>query len=45
LEFGEVLRCIVRAVLVVVLKGERAYLGRVANLEEAGSAIEDYGQC
>lgn len=45
MEFGEVLRCIVRVVLVVVLEGERAYLGRVANLEEAGSAIEDYGQC
>jgi hypothetical protein len=45
LEFGEVLRCIVSAVLVVVLEVERAYLGRVANLEEAGSAIEDYGQC
>jgi hypothetical protein len=35
----------VRVVLVVVLGRERAYLGRVANLEEAGSAIEDYGQC
>lgn len=45
MEFGEVLRWIVKAVLVVVLRGERAYLGRVANLEEAGSAIEDYRQC
>lgn len=45
MEFGEVLRYIVRVVLAVVLEGVRAYLGRVANLEEAGSAIEDYKQC
>ena len=43
MKFGEVLTYIVRVAFAVAQKAMGAYLGRVANLEEAGSAIEDCG--
>jgi len=42
LEFGEVLPCRISIIVVIVVEGRGAYLGRVANLEEAGSAIENW---